>query len=147
MDGYYKNPESTAEAQSFGWHHTGDIGVFDEDGFLYIIDRKKDMIISGGFNIFPSEIERAILQHRDVQDCAVVGIPDDKWGEAVMAAVQLKPGATATADDLKTHCRALLGGLKVPKEIVLLGDLPRGNGKVLRRAIRDPYWEGRSRSV
>ena len=148
MDGYYKNPESTAEAQSFGWHHTGDIGVFDEDGFLYIIDRKKDMIISGGFNIFPSEIERAILPHRDVQDCAVVGIPDDKWGEAVMAAVQLKPEATATADDLKTHCRALLGGLKVPKEIVLLGDLPRsGNGKVLRRAIRDPYWAGRSRSV
>ena len=95
-----------------------------------------------------NDLERAILQHRDVQDCAVVGIPDDKWGEAVMAAVQLKSEATATADDLKTHCRALLGGLKVPKEIVLLGDLPRsGNGKVLRRAIRDPYWAGRSRSV
>ncbi|MGW0949457.1 class I adenylate-forming enzyme family protein [Streptomyces sp. NPDC002623] len=148
MDGYYKNPEATAEAQQFGWHHTGDIGVIDEDGFLYIVDRKKDMIITGGFNVFPSEVERAILQLPAVEDCAVVGVPDDKWGEAVLATIQLKPGATLSEDEVIAHCRATVGGVKTPKHAVFVAELPRsGNGKVLRRAIRDPYWAGRSRSV
>ena len=94
-EGYYKNPKATAEASTFGWHHTGDIGVIDEDGFVYIVDRKKDMIISGGFNVFPSEVEQVIWGHPAVQDCAVIGVPDEKWGEAVKAVVELKPGAAA----------------------------------------------------
>ena len=93
MAGYYKNPQATAEASTFGWHHTGDIGVIDEDGFVYIVDRKKDMIISGGFNVFPSEVEQVLWSHPAVQDCAVIGVPDEKWGEAVKAVVELKPGA------------------------------------------------------
>ena len=95
MAGYYKNPQATAEASAFGWHHTGDIGVIDEDGFVYIVDRKKDMIISGGFNVFPSEVEQVLWSHPAVQDCAVIGVPDEKWGEAVKAVVELKPGALA----------------------------------------------------
>ena len=92
MAGYYKNPRRPREASTFGWHHTGDIGVIDEDGFVYIVDRKKDMIISGGFNVFPSEVEQVLWSHPAVQDCAVIGVPDDKWGEAVKAVVELKPG-------------------------------------------------------
>ena len=148
MDGYYKDPEATAAVRSNGWHLTGDIGVIDEDGFLYIVDRKKEMIISGGFNVFPSEVERVVLQHPAVQDCAVVGVPDTKWGEAVMAAVQLKPGTQVTEAELIAHCKETLGGVKTPKSIAFIEALPRSaNGKVLRREIRQPYWAGRNRSV
>ena len=94
MAGYYRNEAATREASTFGWHHTGDIGVIDEDGFVYIVDRKKDMIISGGFNVFPSEVEQVLWSHPAVQDCAVIGVPDEKWGEAVKAVVELKPGGT-----------------------------------------------------
>ena len=95
--GYFGDPEATAEIRAHGWHHTGDIGYKDEDGFVYIVDRKKDMIISGGLNVFPIEIERVIWSHPAVQDCAVIGVPDEKWGEAVKAVVELKPASRSAA--------------------------------------------------
>ncbi|WP_418062016.1 class I adenylate-forming enzyme family protein [Pimelobacter simplex] len=148
MTGYLDQPEATAEAQAFGWHHTGDVGYLDEDGYLFVVDRKKDMIITGGLNVFPGEIERVLLGHPDVRNAAVVGIPDDKWGEAVHAAVELKDGATATEADLVAYCRPLLGGVKTPKTISFLASLPRNaTGKVLKREIREPYWKGHDRDI
>lgn len=148
MQGYYKNPQATADASAHGWHHTGDLGYRDADGFVYIVDRKRDMIISGGFNIYPSEIEQVIWSHPAVEDCAVVGAPDDKWGEAVTACVQLKPGAAATAEEIATLCRERLGGVKTPKQVTFWDPLPRSPvGKVLKRSIRDHYWQGRARRV
>lgn len=148
MKGYYNNEKATAEASAFGWHHTGDIGYKDEDGYVYIVDRKRDMIISGGFNIYPSEIEQVIWSHPAVQDCAVVGAPDDKWGEAVTAIVELKPGSSTTADELAEFCRERLGGMKTPKKVEIWDQLPRSAvGKVLKRDIRDRFWAGRERRV
>jgi acyl-CoA synthetase (AMP-forming)/AMP-acid ligase II len=100
MDGYLDDEAATAEIKKFGWLHTGDIGWRDADGYFYITDRKRDMIISGGFNIFPFEVESALMEHASVQDCAVIGVPDEKWGEAVKACVQLKPGSNVGADEL-----------------------------------------------
>jgi len=148
MKEYYKDPEATRAVSVFGWHHTGDIGFKDEDGYFYIVDRKRDMIISGGFNVFSTEVEARLLAHECVQDCAVIGVPDEKWGEAVKAIVQLKTGATATSDELIAFCRSTLGGVKTPKTVEIWPTLPRSPvGKVLKRVIRDPYWEGRSRAV
>jgi acyl-CoA synthetase (AMP-forming)/AMP-acid ligase II len=148
MKGYYRNPKATEEASRFGWHHTGDIGFKDEDGFFYIVDRKRDMIISGGFNIYPSEIEQVIWAHPAVQDCAVVGVPDEKWGEAVKAIVQVKDGAAATTEELARFCRERLGGMKTPKSFEIWDQLPRSPvGKVLKRTIRDRFWAGRARNV
>jgi acyl-CoA synthetase (AMP-forming)/AMP-acid ligase II len=135
--GYFDNPEATAAARAFGWHHTGDIGVFDENGYLYLVDRKKDMIISGGFNIYPSEIEQLIWSHPAVQDCAVVGTPDPDWGERVTAIVELKPGATATAEEIMAMCKARFGGTKAPKHVEFWPTLPRSPvGKVLKKDVR-----------
>ncbi len=135
--GYYKNDEANEEAHRFGWHHTGDIGRFDRDGFLYIVDRKKDMIISGGFNIYPSEIEQVIWSHGAVQDCAVVGVADEDWGELVTAVVELKPGATADEAEIIALCRARLGPVKSPKRVLFWEALPRSPvGKVLKKDIR-----------
>ena len=148
MKGYYKNPQATAEVSTFGWHHTGDIGVIDEDGFVYIVDRKKDMIISGGFNVFPSEIEQVLWGHPAVQDCAVIGVPDDKWGEAVKAVVELKPGAKAEAAELMALAREKLGGVKAPKSVDFVSTLPRSPvGKVLKKDLRATYWAGRERKI
>jgi acyl-CoA synthetase (AMP-forming)/AMP-acid ligase II len=148
MKGYYKNPQATAEVSTFGWHHTGDIGVLDEDGFVYIVDRKKDMIISGGFNVFPSEIEQVLWGHPAVQDCAVIGVPDDKWGEAVKAVVELKPGAKAEAAELMALAREKLGGVKAPKSVDFVSTLPRSPvGKVLKKDLRATYWAGRERKI
>jgi len=148
MAGYYNNEAATQEASTFGWHHTGDIGVIDEDGFVYIVDRKKDMIISGGFNVFPSEVEQVLWSHPAVQDCAVIGVPDDKWGEAVKAVVELKPGATASADELIGLAKEKLGGVKAPKSVDFIAALPRSPvGKVLKKTLREPYWAGRERKI
>lgn len=148
MDRYYKDPAATAEAQAGGWHHTGDIGYKDADGFIYIVDRKKELIITGGFNVFPREVEQVVMSHPSVQDCAVVGIPDEKWGEAVMAAVELRAGAVFDEQALIAHCKAQLGSVKAPKSIKVVETLPRsGVGKVLRREVRAPYWAGRTRLV
>ncbi|MGH6623255.1 MAG: class I adenylate-forming enzyme family protein, partial [Burkholderiaceae bacterium] len=146
--GYYKNPEATAEARKFGWHHTGDVGVMDQDGFITIVDRKKDMIITGGFNVYPNELEQVLMTHPAVQDCAVIGVPDDKWGEAIKAVIQLKPGKSANADELTALVKDQLGGVKAPKSVDFIDNLPRSPvGKVLKAELRKPYWENRSRSV
>ncbi len=148
MKGYYKNPEETARVSAHGWHHTGDIGFKDREGWVYLIDRKRDMLISGGFNIFPSEIEKAVVAHPAVQDCAVVGVPDDDWGEAVKAVVELKTGATVAPGELEAFCRARLASYKVPKSFELWPELPRSAaGKVLRRAVRARFWQGRARNI
>jgi acyl-CoA synthetase (AMP-forming)/AMP-acid ligase II len=148
MKGYYKNPDATKEASTFGWHHTGDIGVIDEDGFVYIVDRKKDMIISGGFNVFPSEVEQVLWSHPAVQDCAVIGVPDEKWGEAVKAVVELKPGAKATPDELIALAKEKLGGVKAPKSVDFMQTLPRSPvGKVLKKDLRATYWAGHERKI
>lgn len=146
--GYYKNPEATAEVREFGWHHTGDIGVMDDEGFITIVDRKKDMIITGGFNVFPNEVEQVLSTHPAVQDCAVIGIPDEKWGEAVKAVIQLKPGNECGEDALIELCKQELGSVKAPKSVDFIDDLPRSPaGKVLKTDLRKTYWSGQERAV
>jgi fatty-acyl-CoA synthase len=138
MAGYYKNPEATEEASRFGWRHTGDIGYLDDDNYLFIVDRAKDMIITGGFNVYSIEVENALRQHPVVMDCAVFGLPDDKWGEKVSAVVQLHAGCTADADDLIAFAKTRIGSVKAPKLIRIWSELPRSKvGKVLKREIRD----------
>lgn len=135
--GYWRDPEATERAFAGGWFHTGDIGVRDEDGYLFIVDRLKDMIVSGGENIAGSEIERVLYEHDGVLEVAVVGRPDARWGEVPVAFVVLRPDAVVTADELQAHCAAQLARFKVPKEIVFLAALPRNpSGKVLKRELR-----------
>lgn len=137
MAGYYRNPEATAEATLNGWHRTGDIGYLDADNFLYIVDRAKDMIITGGFNVYSAEVEAALLSHPAVQDGAVFGLPDDKWGERVCAVVQLRAGRQAVPEEIIAHVKAAIGSVKTPKELEIWDDLPRSKvGKVLKREIR-----------
>lgn len=144
MTGYWKLPEKTAETLVGGWLHTGDRGMFDERGYLYLKDRLKDMVITGGFNVYPIEVENALSQHPAVHECTVFGIPDDKWGESVQAAVQLRPGQSATEADLATFVRDRLGPVQTPKRIHFLDDLPRSPvGKVLKNAVRDMALTGR----
>lgn len=146
--GYFRNPEATAASRKNGYHLTGDVGYRDAEGFFYINDRKKDMIISGGFNLFPSEIEQVIWAIDGVQDCAVIGIPDEKWGEAVTAVIELDPGSTLSEDEVKAACKKVLGSMKTPKNILFVDSLPRSSvGKVLKRDLRDPFWRGRDRMV
>ena len=148
MKEYLDDPVATAEAQAHGWHHTGDIGYRDVDGYVFITDRKRDMIVSGGFNLFPFEIEQVLLAHPAVQDCAVIGVPDEKWGEAVKACVQLKAGAQVDEETLIAVCKESLGSMKAPKSVDFIDDLPRSPvGKVLKRELRAPYWEGHARQV
>lgn len=136
--GYYRNPEATAEASLHGWHHTGDIGYLDEDGYLFIVDRAKDMIISGGFNVYSTEVEQAVLAHPDVQDCAVVGLPDDKWGERVVAVVQAVPGREVDPDEVVAFVKGRIGSVKAPKQVEVWPDLPRSKvGKVLKKDIKE----------
>jgi fatty-acyl-CoA synthase len=137
MAGYHKDPAATAEASRFGWHHTGDIGYLDEENFLYLVDRAKDMIISGGFNVYSAEVERALMAHADVQDCAVIGLPDEKWGERVVAVVQPKPGADLSAAEVQAFVKERIGSVKAPKQVEVWPDLPRSKiGKVLKPDIR-----------
>ena len=149
MKGYWNRPEATAEAiDADGWFRSGDAGFFDADGYLFIHDRVKDMIVTGGENVYPAEVENALMAHPDVADAAVIGVPDDRWGEGVKAMVVLRPGASADAADIIAHCRPLIAGFKVPKTVDFIEVLPRNpSGKVLRRELRAPYWEGRTRQV
>ena len=148
MKGYWNRPDATAETLRGGWLHTGDIGALDEDGYLYITDRKKDMIISGGSNIYPREIEEVICQHPAVFEVSVIGVPDDKWGETVKALVVLRPGASASEGDIVEHCRRHLASYKKPQSVEFLPALPKNAyGKVLKRELRDTYWAGRRRKV
>ncbi len=137
MMGYYKDPAATEEAWRHGWHHTGDIGRLDEDGYLYIVDRAKDMIISGGFNVYSVEVEQALMQHPDVRDSAVIGLPDDKWGERVVAVLQLHAGRSVDPQAIQAFVKARIGSVKAPKQVEVWPDLPRSKvGKVLKKEIR-----------
>ena len=148
MNGYWKRPDATEDAFRGGWLHTGDVAVEDEDGYLTIVDRLKDMIISGGFNIYPREVEDALMSHVSVASAAVIGVPDDKWGEAVKAFVVVKPGATADFETLHAHVKARRGGPWAPKTIDFVEAIAvTGLGKVDRKTLRAPYWQGRSRGV
>ena len=146
--GYYKLPEATAEIRTHGWHHTGDVGYLDEDGYVYIVDRKKDMIISGGFNVYCAEVEAAIMARPEVYECAVIGIPHDHWGEAVKAFVVLRPGSTLSDAALISHCKQKLGGVKAPKSVEFCEEIPKtAAGKIDRKKMRAPYWEHGDRQV
>ncbi|HWA61992.1 MAG TPA: long-chain-fatty-acid--CoA ligase, partial [Caulobacteraceae bacterium] len=149
MKGYWKRPEATADAiDKDGWFRTGDAGYRDAEGYLHIYDRVKDMIVSGGENVYPAEVENALFSHPDVADAAVIGVPDERWGEAVKAMVVLKPGATTDAAGIIAHCRTMIAGYKTPKSVDFLDALPRNpSGKVLRRELRKPFWEGKGRLV
>lgn len=137
MAGYYNDPDATAEASRHGWHHTGDIGYLDKDGYLFIVDRAKDMIITGGFNVYSTEVEQALLSHPDIADCAVVGRPDDKWGERVVAVIQPRGDQPVDADQVKAFVKERIGSVKTPKDVFVWEDLPRSKvGKVLKTEIK-----------
>ena len=146
--GYYNLPEATAEIRTHGWHHTGDVGYIDEDGYVYIVDRKKDMIITGGFNVYCAEVETGIMALPQVHECAVIGVPHDTWGEAVKAIVVLRGGESLTEDAVLAHCKAKLGGVKSPKSIEFRPEIPKTPaGKTDRKSLRAPYWACVDRSV
>jgi acyl-CoA synthetase (AMP-forming)/AMP-acid ligase II len=148
MAGYWNRPEATSTALEGGWYHTGDVGYFDADGYLYIQDRLKDMIISGGENVYPAEVERALIEHPAVADVAIFGVPDAKWGEAVKAAIVLRAGQNLSQDELIAFAHTRLGAFKCPKSVDFIAELPRNaSGKVLKRVLREPYWAGISRNV
>jgi acyl-CoA synthetase (AMP-forming)/AMP-acid ligase II len=148
MKGYYKAPDKTAETIIDGWLHTGDVGHIDAEGCLHITDRKKDMIISGGFNVYPNEVEQVIWAHPAVQDCAVIGVPDAAWGEAVKAVVELNVGQQVSAEELIALCKQKLGSVKAPKTIDFVPSLPRSPvGKVLKKDLRARYWQNTSRKI
>jgi long-chain acyl-CoA synthetase len=149
MRGYWNRPEETARGLRNGWYYSGDIGYRDESGFVYIVDRKKDMIISGGENVYPIDVETVISKHDAVSEVAVIGIPHKKWGEAVVAIVVPRAGASVDADALITYCRNTLAGYKVPKRVVFRDEpLPKtGPGKIAKRRLRAPYWEKSGRTI
>lgn len=148
MRSYWNLEEASAEALRGGWMHTGDAGILDDEGFLYIQDRVKDMIVSGGENVYPREVEDVLYQHPAVAEAAVFGVPDEKWGEAVKAVVVLKEGTEATAEDLLAFCKGRLAGFKRPRSVDFLDELPRNpSGKVLKKDLREPYWAGHDRRV
>lgn len=148
MTGYWNQPEASAEALRGGWMHTGDAGRIDDEGYIYIQDRVKDMIVSGGENVYPREVEDVLFQHAGVADAAVIGVPDPQWGEAVKAIIVLREGKTASAEEIIEHCRGQLAGYKRPRSVDFVTELPRNpSGKVLKRELREPYWAGHDRRV
>ena len=148
MKGYWRNPEATAETMRGGWLHTGDLGIMDERGYFYILDRAKDMIISGGENIYSREIEDVIIKHPAVYEVAVIGVPDEKWGEAVKAIVSLREGKKATGEEIIDFCKQHLASYKKPKSVDFIEAIPKNPyGKVLKRELREKYWAGEARRV
>jgi len=148
MAGYWKQPEDTAHAMRGGWFHTGDMATVDVEGYFLIVDRKKDIIISGGENISSIEVEKAIYSHPAVFECAVIAVPDDRWGEVPKALVVLKPGEALGEKDLIDYCRTRLPGFKLPKSIEFLEVLPKGGtGKILKKELREQYWRGYEKRV
>ena len=146
--GYYKMPEATGDIRTHGWHHTGDIGYYDEDGYFYIVDRKKDMIISGGFNVYSAEVEAGIMALPQVQECAVIGVPDEKWGEAVKALIVLRAGQSLAEEEIVAYCKTRLGAVKAPKSVEFRAEIPKtAAGKIDRKELRRPYWVGLERGV
>jgi acyl-CoA synthetase (AMP-forming)/AMP-acid ligase II len=148
MLGYWNQPEATAAAVREGWMHTGDGGFMDEQGYVFVVDRIKDMIVSGGENVYSAEVESALSRHPAVATCAVIGVPDDEWGERVHAVVVLRPGETTTAEDLREHAKTLIAGYKAPRSAEFVEALPvSAAGKVLKRELRAPYWSDAERRV
>jgi acyl-CoA synthetase (AMP-forming)/AMP-acid ligase II len=149
MVGYWKMPEATrATISDDNWLRTGDAGYIDQDGYIYVQDRIKDMIISGGENIYPAEVENAVFGHPGVADVAVIGVPDDKWGETVKAIVVRRPDAQVTPDEIIAWARQQIASYKAPRSVEFIDALPRNpSGKILRRELREPYWKGRERRV
>jgi fatty-acyl-CoA synthase len=148
MKSYWNQPDATAEALRGGWLHTGDAGVIDDQGYLYIQDRVKDMIVSGGENIYPRVVEEVLFQHPAIADAAVIGVPDQRWGETVKAIVVLRQGMAASAEEIIDFCRGKLGGFERPRSVEFVETLPRNpSGKLLKRVLREPYWAGHGRRV
>jgi long-chain acyl-CoA synthetase len=148
MLGYWNKPAETAEVLRDGWYWSRDLGYLDDEGYLFLVDRAKDMIISGGENVYSIEVEDALCTHPDVLEVAVIGVPDDIWGERVHAAVVLRAGAALSEADLRAHCHELIAGYKCPRTMEFLPELPRsGAGKILKREIRDRYWSGSDRGI
>ena len=148
MKGYWRNPEATADTIKNGWLHTGDMGYMDESGYLFIMDRSKDMIISGGENVYPREIEEVLVQHPAVREVAVIGIPDPKWGEAIKAVVSIVQGKSVTEEELISFCKENIASFKKPKSLDFMDELPKNNyGKILKRELRAKYWEDKDRKV
>lgn len=148
MMGYWKEPALTAEALKGGWYHTGDMGYINDDGYLFLVDRKADMIISGGENVYPKETEDVLATHPAVLECAVVSAPDEKWGEIVQAVVALKPDLSATAEELIAHCKTRLAGYKCPKKVDFWDALPKTIiGKISKKEIKDKFWKGRTKRI
>ena len=148
MEGYHNRPDASAEALAGGWMHTGDAGSLDDEGYLYVSDRVKDMIISGGENIYPREIEDVLFRLPAVADAAVIGVPDEKWGETVKAVIQVKPGEILTEEEVRAHCRSNLGGFKQPTSVDFIDEIPRNlSGKVLKKDLRAAYWDNKDRAV
>jgi len=147
MAGYWQKPEQTAAVLVDGWYHTGDLGSMDQHGYVYLVDRAKDMIVTGGENVYSTEVEDVLYRHPAVLEAAVFAIPDERWGEAVHAVVV--PRSEVTEEDLVAHCREAIAGYKVPKRIELRADpLPKsGAGKILKRELRAPHWQGRESMV
>jgi long-chain acyl-CoA synthetase len=149
MDRYWNKPKHTSEALKNGWYHTGDVGFLDEEQRLFVVDRKKDMIISGGENVYSVEVESILSVHPAVREVAVIGVPDDRWGEAVKAVIVLHDGIAASAEDLIQFCEGRIARYKIPKSIDFSGELlPKtGPGKIAKRKLRDPYWAGRKQAI
>jgi len=148
MKGYWNRPDETRKAIRDGWLYTGDAGYFDSDGFLYIHDRMKDMVISGGENVYPAEVESVLAGCDGVADVAVIGVPDRRWGEAVKALVILKAGLKITEADVIGHARAHIAAYKCPKSVDFVDSIPRNpSGKILKNILREPYWKGHERRV
>ena len=148
MKGYWAKEQLTAETLKGGWLHTGDMGYMDDDGFVYVVDRKKDMIVSGGENVYSTEVEKAIYRHNQVLECAVIGLPDKKWGEVVAAFIVRKPDATITENDVQIFVRELISHYKVPKIVNFIDALPKApTGKIQKVVLREKYWADASRRV
>jgi long-chain acyl-CoA synthetase len=148
MSGYWNRPEATEQTLRGGWLHSGDMGRTDEDGYIYIVDRKNDLIVSGGENVYPAEVENFISAHPEVMEVAVVGVPDERWVESVKAIVAARPGSDLAEGDIIEFCRGKLGGFKIPKSVDFVDELPRTpTGKVKKNVLREPFWEGHGRRV
>jgi acyl-CoA synthetase (AMP-forming)/AMP-acid ligase II len=148
MKGYYKDPELTQKTIINNWIYSGDMAKVDEEGYIYIVDRKTEMIITGGFNVYPSEIEQVLYRHPSVMEACAIGVPDEKWGEAIKAVVVLKKGCTATEEEIINHCKELLSGYKKPQSVDFVNELPKNpNGKIARRSVKEIYWAGKARRV
>jgi acyl-CoA synthetase (AMP-forming)/AMP-acid ligase II len=148
MMGYWKNPKLTEEVLKGGWYHTGDMGYMDEEGYIFLTDRKADMIITGGENVYPKEVEDVIYRHPAVRECTVVSAPDAKWGEVVQAVVVLQPGKQATAEEIIEHCKKDLAGYKCPKAVAFWADIPKTVvGKIIKKDVKAKFWEGKEKKI